>query len=123
MRPPPFLRAVAAPALSRQDSTARACESFTPGGLSGPRPGGQGAHALAVRRGESFPPKIVERLPIMILQHSKWFEDSQVKTCAKHRLCSPPRGVAEKAIAFGLATTQDSGRYFRLRQIGTVGLR
>jgi hypothetical protein len=52
----------------------------------------------------------------MVLQHSKWFEDSAVKTCAKPGL-SPPRAVAEKAIALGLAITQDSDRHFRLGQI------
>jgi hypothetical protein len=58
----------------------------------------------------------------MALQYSKWFEDSEVRTCAKPGLSSP-RAVAEKTIALGLAITQDSDRHFRLGQIDRRGLR
>ena len=64
-------------------------------------------------------PNIVDRVGIMVLQHSKWLEDGEVKTCAKNGLCRPPRAIAEKAIALQLAIAQDSDRYLRLVEVDT----
>jgi hypothetical protein len=63
------------------------------------------------------PPLIVDRLPIMVLQHSKWWEDGEVKTAPKNGCCSPPRAIAEKVISLNLAIAQNSSRYLRLREI------
>jgi hypothetical protein len=55
----------------------------------------------------------------MVLQHSKWFEDSLRQAWAVF----PAGRHRRKSDRVGLATTQDSDLYFRLRQIGTVALR
>jgi hypothetical protein len=75
--------------------------------------------ALPVVAASKPAPKIVDRLGIMVLQHSKWSEDGEVKTCAKDGLCKPPRAIAEKAISLNLAVAENSSRYLKLREIDT----
>jgi hypothetical protein len=74
--------------------------------------------ALVVTAASKPAPPAVDRLAIMTFQNSKWAEPGgEVRTCAKHGLCSPPRAVAEKAVAANLAVAQNSDRYRKLREI------
>jgi hypothetical protein len=59
----------------------------------------------------------VERMKVMVHQHSRWRENGETRTAPKHGICSPPKTIALAAIANGLAIPEDSDKYRRLREV------